>query len=398
MDPNIMLLCKEVYIRLEICQENPLSEISARHPRISREPVAHNFVFRCLHTDIHSWKKVKYGPQSEIPVYAPLHATRFLSHIGTFRHLIEVFMARSILLWTLALLITLGSAYYQRKTGPTYPVDGDVMVGAAEVHYSLTRTHGGDGDQPVPLHVLEGEVRGEIVYKRYKTDDPWTRIALRAEGDSLVGYLPHQPPAGKLEYFLELENGTTLVRVPEKETVVTRFKGGVPLGVLIPHVIAMFLAMLISTRAGIEAFRREGRPRTLVMITLVLLAIGGLILGPIVQKYAFGAYWTGFPWGTDLTDNKTLIAFIAWLAALWAVWKPDTLRTRPLRRWIVVGAAVVMLLVYLIPHSMMGSEIDYKEMDRQKAMENAAPTFNPSDTASVPSSPVDENAGRMQPQ
>ncbi len=56
-------------------------------------------------------------------------------------------MKRSILLWALALVITLASAYYQRKTGPTYPLDGIITVQNTEVHYSLTRSHGGDGDQ-----------------------------------------------------------------------------------------------------------------------------------------------------------------------------------------------------------------------------------------------------------
>ncbi|MDT8322525.1 MAG: hypothetical protein RRA94_00335 [Bacteroidota bacterium] len=280
-------------------------------------------------------------------------------------------MARSILLWILALLITLASAYYQRKTGPTYPVDGSVAVGDATVHYSLTRSHGGDGDQTVPFRSDLAGVEGEIVYRRYKTDDAWRRAALTAEGDSLFATLPHQPPAGKLEYFVELERDGALVRVPDHESVVTRFKGAVPAGALIPHVIAMFLAMFISTRAGLEALRREGRPRLQAIAGIVFLIIGGFIFGPIVQKYAFGEYWTGFPYGTDLTDNKTLIALLAWLIAMAAIWKKDALRTHPARRWFVVAASVVMLLIFLIPHSMMGSEIDYKEMDRQKAAEKA---------------------------
>ena len=41
---------------------------------------------------------------------------------------------------------------------------------------------------------------------------------------------------------------------------------------------------------------------------LLLLAVGGFILGPLVQNYAFGELWTGVPFGWDLTDNKTLIA------------------------------------------------------------------------------------------
>ncbi len=308
-------------------------------------------------------------------------------------------MARSILLWILALLITLGSAYYQRTTGPTYPVDGSVAVGKTTVHFSLTRTHGGDGDQVVPFFADGETVQGALVYRRYKTDDSWTRTPLVAKGDSLFGALPHQPPAGKLEYFAELEQGESMQRLPAQETVVTRFKGAVPLGVLIPHVIAMFLAMLISARAGLEALRREGRPRIHMFVTIVLLLIGGFIFGPIVQKYAFGEYWTGFPFGMDLTDNKTLIALIAWLVALAAIWKKDALQEHPTRRWLVFAASVVMLLIFLIPHSMMGSEIDYKEMDRIQAQESSVHE-NTGDEHGVPggAEDVDTDHGAESPE
>ncbi len=281
-------------------------------------------------------------------------------------------MTRTILFWVLALLITLASAYYQRKTGPTYPVDGVITVYGAEVHYSLTRSHGGDGDQPVSLTDPTGTVTGEIVYKRYKSQDDWSRVPLMRMADTLRGMLPHQPPAGKLEYFVELDNGGGVQRLPEHESVVTRFKGAVPLGVLIPHVIAMFLAMLLSTRAGIESFRRKGKPRKQALWATGLLIVGGLILGPIVQKYAFGAYWTGFPFGTDLTDNKTLIAFIAWVVALAAIWKSDAIEKQPMRRWLVTFAALVTLAVYLIPHSMMGSELDYAKLDAERARQHPA--------------------------
>ena len=80
---------------------------------------------------------------------------------------------------------------------------------------------------------------------------------------------------------------------------------------------------------------------------------GGLIFGPVVQKFAFGAYWTGWPFGQDLTDNKTLIAFIFWVIALIRIW-----RNREKRGWILV-AAIVLLVIFLIPHSMFGSELDY---------------------------------------
>ena len=50
--------------------------------------------------------------------------------------------------------------------------------------------------------------------------------------------------------------------------------------------------------------------------TLVLFTAGGMILGPVVQYYAFGDLWTGIPFGWDLTDNKTLIALIFWILAV----------------------------------------------------------------------------------
>lgn len=283
-------------------------------------------------------------------------------------------MKRSILLWALALVITLASAYYQRKTGPTYPLDGMITVQNTEVHYSLTRSHGGDGDQQVDLVDPAGAVTGEIVYKRYKTSDEWTRLPLFRAGDTLRGMLPHQPPAGKLEYFIELDDQKGAVRVPAHESVVTRFKGAVPAWALIPHIIAMFLAMLISTRAGLEVFSARGRPRMQAIWATALLVAGGLILGPIVQKYAFGAYWTGFPFGTDLTDNKTLIAFIAWAAALALIWKQDAIERQPARRWLVLAASVVTLAVYLIPHSLMGSELDYSKLDNDRARQHSSAT------------------------
>ncbi|MDX9759230.1 MAG: hypothetical protein RBU27_08725 [Bacteroidota bacterium] len=282
-------------------------------------------------------------------------------------------MARSIGFWILALVLTLAAAYYQRKTGPTYPVDGEVIVQESRVRYTLTRSHGGAGDQPVTLIDVEGTVTGELVYKRYKTRDAWTRSPLYRSGDTLRAFLPHQPPAGKLEYFIELDDRRGTIRVPTHESVVTRFKGDVPLWALIPHVIAMFAAMLVSTRAGIEALRPHGRPWKQALWATGLLVIGGLIFGPIVQKFAFGAYWTGFPFGTDLTDNKTLIAFLAWAIAIAALWKHHAADELSTRRWFIVGASMVTMLVYLIPHSMMGSELDYEKLDAERARQHSMP-------------------------
>jgi hypothetical protein len=143
--------------------------------------------------------------------------------------------------------------------------------------------------------------------------------------------------------------------IPERENIVTRFKGDVPPAMLIPHVIFMFLGMLISARAGLEALAGRRRISLYAILAAALIFLGGMIFGPIVQKYAFGAYWTGFPLGYDLTDNKTLISMIMWVIALAAVWRGSRIRL-----W-VFAASAVTLIIFMIPHSLHGSELKYTD-------------------------------------
>ncbi|MFQ6093108.1 MAG: hypothetical protein ACE5OR_10580 [bacterium] len=256
--------------------------------------------------------------------------------------------------WALALLITLAAAYYQRKTGPTYPVRESINLGGQNITILLDRSHAGPGDQPVIVTVDDTTVTGELFWRRYPTDEEFSGIPMRWEGDRLVASLPHQPPAGKLEYRIRLRHGSQTVAVPVKGTVVTRFRGAVPAYFLIPHILFMFLAMAYSNRAGLEALFRRRKLPYYTQMTAILLFLGGMILGSTVQKYAFGAFWTGVPFGYDLTDNKTLVAFLSWLAATLIVRKRGNGRA-----W-VLTAALLTLIVYLIPHSLLGSELKYE--------------------------------------
>lgn len=259
---------------------------------------------------------------------------------------------KSILLWTFSFLFTLSIAYYQRKTGPTYPVDGKMVFADQTIKYKLIRSHGGTTDARLVIEDVDPDTEGLIKYKRLKTNDEWTSFTMTREGSDLVGFLPNQPPAGKLLYHIALVKGDNSILLNDEPTVI-RFKGDVPAWALIPHVIFMFTAMMMSTRTGLEALFKRKRSYTFSWITTVTLLVGGLIFGPIVQKYAFGAFWTGWPFGQDLTDNKTLVAFVFWAIAVWRLWKNPANRTWP------VVAMTVLLLVYLIPHSMFGSELDY---------------------------------------
>lgn len=195
-------------------------------------------------------------------------------------------------------------------------------------------------------------------WRRYRTDDAWNRVPMQYRDGALTAELPHQPPAGKLEYRVYLLDAHETRVLPADAPVVIRFKGDVPTAILIIHVVAMFGGMLLSTRSGMEFFSSEPRLAKLTWLTLVFLFVGGFVLGPVVQWYAFGAWWTGWPIGHDLTDNKTAAAVLAWLVAVIALRK-----SRHPERW-ALAAAIITFVVFLIPHSVLGSELDYSNIDQ----------------------------------
>ncbi len=267
-------------------------------------------------------------------------------------------MKKNQLLWLLAFLITIFSAYFQRITGPTYPISGEVSLAKKIIEYKLDRSHSSNRNLKIQIKVDDENILGNVYWKRYKTDDEWTVVNMIRENDKLIAEIPPQPPAGKIEYRVELfQNGSSAL-IPEDEAVVLRFKDDVPALFLIPHIIFIFLAMLFSARSGLEYFNSVKNYNRLVNWTLVFLLLGGFIFGPIVQYYAFGDWWTGFPFGYDLTDNKTLIALIFWLIAFYKMKKSQNYE-----KWILI-AAIVMLVIFLIPHSLLGSELDYSKLNR----------------------------------
>jgi len=264
--------------------------------------------------------------------------------------------SRSVLFWILAIIITLGAVVYQRIVGPTTPLRGSVRLESGNIRYKLFRSHGEAGDHIVSIKTRK-DLEGFVTYKRYKTDDQWTRVPMSNQNKRLEAPLPHQPAGGKLLYQVTLwrsENPSRQIILPENKPTVLRFHDPVPQAIIWPHILLMFFGMLWSNRAGIEALRPGSNPRRLALWTCGLLILGGLVFGPLMQWYSFGAFWTGFPLGYDLTDNKTLIAVIAWVLAL-------TIGNRNPKtaRWWILASALITLIIFSIPHSVMGTELDY---------------------------------------
>ena len=276
---------------------------------------------------------------------------------------------KKFILWFLAFLITVTAAIYQRKTGPTYPKRLDITVNDAVQKLKLVRSLGLNEKPEVRLNINDTSVKAKLFFKRFKTDDEYqvtdfsykvypvhsfimNRIFKIYEEKGLFAEVPQQPPAGKLQYYFEITDSKGSRSFFKEAPVVIRFKGDVPAFVLVPHILLMFIAMLFSTLAGLMSVVKYPLYKKYAVWTLFLFIAGGFVLGPLVQYFAFGDLWTGVPFGWDLTDNKTLIALIFWILAVVMNRKKDA-------PFYTALAAVVLLLVFSIPHSLFGSELQF---------------------------------------
>ena len=252
------------------------------------------------------------------------------------------------LYWLLAVVITLVLSIYQRMTGPTYPKKVTVELNGESYKIKLPRS-GVQKDE-----IITGPVPMSLHYRRYPTTNDYTTMDFVRKDSVWQAALPVQPVAGKLQYYLTVDGKDYL----KDEPVVIRFRNDVPASILIPHILLMFGAMLFAVYTFLLVVTHKDYKRWL-KITVVTLFVGGFILGPLVQHAAFGPWWAGFPYGTDLTDNKTLISFLFFVAALATLkWKYN--------KWVVCFAVLLMIAIFSIPHSAYGSEYDYTTQQLKK--------------------------------
>jgi len=274
-----------------------------------------------------------------------------------------------ILLWAVAVALTLACFAFQNRTGPTYPLEGKFETARGEVAFKFLRSEEiGTGLRIMLRDPVPDGVTARVRYRRYKSNDGWSekpmaagtfRFSRRGSTEEVRGLgveLPSLPErAGKYEYVVLVDDGAGTRSVTGDRPVYARYKAPVPRVVLLVHILLIFLSMTLAIRTGLEAMV-GGKVRGLLWATIGSLVLGAFVMGPIVQKYAFGVWWSGVPFGYDWTDNKVLVELVAWLGAAAVA----LLSRRPERvRAAVVAATVVTLAVYFIPHSIFGSEYDY---------------------------------------
>ncbi len=274
----------------------------------------------------------------------------------------------SVLLWILAGVITIACFMYQDKTGPTYPLEGEYETNSGVVNFKFLRSETIGTDLKIMfLDPVPDNVQGYVEYRRYKSHDEWSTIPMEAgefefsrRGSTEIvqgigAELPYlEERAGKYEFLVYIEDGDEApVSITGDKAIYARYKDEVPTLVLLLHIAIIFISMTFATRTVFEALI-DGNFKWMINATIISLLVGGFILGPLVQLYAFGVWWSGIPFGFDWTDNKVLLELLFWLVAAYMNWGEKRDRKS------VYLAGFVMLLVYFIPHSVFGSEYDYR--------------------------------------
>lgn len=271
-------------------------------------------------------------------------------------------------LWALAAVLAVACFLYQDTTGPTYPLEGTVDTAKGPVSFTFLRSETLGTDLKIMLREpVPAGVTGSVRYRRYRSNDQWKTVPMRpgefefsrrGTTSKVKGVGVELPAldkrAGKYEYFVVIDDGSGKpFSVTGDKPVYARYKGDVPMPVLLVHILTIFASMAFALRTVMEALRPKGEYRWMIWATLLSLIAGGFIMGPIVQYYAFGVLWSGVPFGFDWTDNKVLVELVFWVFAL-------VMNTgKRSAKWPVYLAGAVTLLVYFIPHSIFGSEYDF---------------------------------------
>ncbi len=273
-------------------------------------------------------------------------------------------MARRIIVALACTVVLLGAARLMSVTNPrdVRVTEGDVTLS----HRTVTEVF---GPTQIRLEVRIDVPAGCRLYAQYLppgSDSVQRRGFIREGGNRMGVYLPPYRQGDKVRYAIQLvRHDGTQVRMPRGGGwYVVRYKAHADTWVLVAHVAAMFagfFCMVLAFFAAVRALRSGAGKRGAMAATrwvLLFTFLGGGPLGFILNRQTFGPAWEGYPFGVDITDNKTMIMFLFWLVSALLAWgsfvgrgeERDRLGAKGFAR-AVVASFIVSLALFLIPHS-----------------------------------------------
>jgi len=274
-------------------------------------------------------------------------------------------LARRILISVLITLAVLGVA---RRVSTRRPIEIEAEKNGVRVNHRTITEQVGPGEPLLSVRVEpQGDVEAIVEFGR-RGGGGYEAIRMAPVGGGVFeARLPDLGKGARGEYAVIVRNGGgASIRLPEdrEKHFTIKYKGTASETILVSHIVFMFASFFCMVLGLFGAIRilkgLEGKRSTVSAGRWVLLLcfIGGWPLGFALNYQTFGTLWEGYPFGYDVTDNKTQVMFVFWLVSLLLVRGSffgrgegkDLLGARAFA-WAIVASFVASLLLFILPHS-----------------------------------------------
>ena len=268
------------------------------------------------------------------------------------------------------ILITLLIFVVARRMSKNRPFETDVTFGEVHIAHTTVFEHVGPGQPEIILSVTPPVKIDAVVRYRTPGEKVFETIVMSEISEGIwAARLPGNEKGSRIEYGFrisheEISEAGTSSASSETGNYLIKYKGEVSVTVLVLHILCMFAAFFFIIEALLGAFAMlfmgEEKEFTVAQARWVLLFtfLGGWPLGFALNWQRFGMFWEGFPFGYDITDNKTQLIAIFWLIIALLSWKSFACRrtgsdaVRPgVFAVAVIIASALSLALYLVPHS-----------------------------------------------
>lgn len=266
-------------------------------------------------------------------------------------------------------ILTLALFVLARRLSMNRPREIEVEEGGLRISHVTVLEQVGPGEPSVELTVSPGTGDNPRIQFKSKYSDGIEELPMTRSGDGVwTAKLPDLGKGRRLSYaFLVTGPGGATIRLPARsgQFFLIKYKGEYSIPVVVLHVIFLFGAFFFMIQSMMGAVRilksKEGKAPTVRMTRGVMLFtfVGGWPLGWILNYQRFGVMWEGFPFGYDITDNKTQLIFIFWMVTVLLVRgsffgrgeEKDVAGARGFALAVLISF-VVSVALYILPHSL----------------------------------------------